>query len=484
LRHPLQDKTTISSTKKSMAVPIKFGTDGWRAIIADDYTVDNVKRVAEATALYMKKHKMKKAVIGYDCRFGGLLFASVTARVLGAYGIKCYIGQGFVSTPMVSLGVVKLKANLGIVITASHNPPSYNGYKLKAAYGGPAVPSDINEVEALIPDVCSLTTLPTLDQLVDRKLLEDADLELMYLKHARKHFDLKLIKASAGKLAYDAMYGAGQSVVRKLLPKSVFLRCDYNPGMHGQAPEPIHRNLKLLSDTIKKNPKITAGLANDGDADRIGLYDEDGRFVDSHHILLILLLYLHKYKKMNGKVVFTFSVTDKLKKMAEKFGLPYEITKVGFKYIAEIMTQDDVLVGGEESGGLAVKGHIPERDGVWIGLLVFEFMAATGKTIKGLVQEVYDIVGPFAFERDDLHITESQKVTVVDHCKRRAYTAFGSYKIQAVEDLDGWKFIFGDEKWVMIRASGTEPVLRVYAQGPNEVECRAMLEATKKTILA
>jgi len=467
-----------------MATPIKFGTDGWRAIIADDYTVDNVKRVAEATALFMKKHKMKKAVIGHDCRFGGLLFASTTARVLGAYGIQVHIASaGFVSTPMVSLGVLKLKAGLGIVITASHNPPSYNGYKLKASYGGPMIPSDIAEVEDLIPEVCSLTELPSLKDLVAKKLLVEADLETMYLRHARKSFDLKLIKSGAGKIAYDAMYGAGQNVVRKLLPKCVFLHCDDNPGMHGQAPEPIHRNLTLLSETIRKNPKITAGLANDGDADRIGLYDEDGNFVDSHHILLLLLLYLHKYKGMSGKVVFTFSVTDKLKKMAEKFGLPYEITKVGFKYIAEIMINEDVLVGGEESGGLAVKGHIPERDGVWIGLMVFEFMALSGKTLKGLVQEVYDEVGAFWFDRDDLRITEEQKQNVIKNCNARAYSAFGPYKIKSVEDLDGWKFVFGDEKWVMIRASGTEPVLRVYAQGPNAEECRKMLDATKGVIL-
>lgn len=467
-----------------MSIPIKFGTDGWRAIIADEYTVDNVMRVAEATALFMKKHRMKSAVIGYDCRFGGLLFASTTARVLGAYGIRCHIASGgFVSTPMVSLGVVKLKAQLGIVITASHNPPSYNGYKLKSQFGGPSVPADIAELESYIPEVCSLHNLPSLQELREKNLLKEADLEGIYLKHARKSFDLKMIKANAGKIAYDAMYGAGQNAVKKLLPRCVFLHCDYNPGMHGQAPEPIHRNLTLLSETIRKNPKITAGLANDGDADRIGLYDEDGHFVDSHHILLLLLLYLHKYKGMSGKVVFTFSVTDKLKKMAEKFGLPYEITKIGFKYIAEIMITDDVLVGGEESGGLAVKGHIPERDGVWIGLMVFEFMAKTGKSLKQLVQEVYDEVGAFAFDRDDLHITEAQKQQVIQQCKSRAYKAFGSYKIQSVEDLDGWKFVFGDEKWVMIRASGTEPVLRVYAQGPDLAACRAMLDAAKATIL-
>jgi len=213
------------------------------------------------------------------------------------------------------------------------------------------------------------------------------------------------------------------------------------------------------------------------------MYDEDGNFVDSHHLLLILTLYLYKYKNMRGKVVFTFSVTDKLKKMAEIFGLPYEITKVGFKYIAEIMTKEDVLVGGEESGGLAVKGHIPERDGIWMGLLVFEFMDKTGKTVKGLVQEVYDTVGAFAFERDDLHITEAQKQAVIAACKAASYKSFGSYKVQGMEDLDGWKFLLGDEKWVMIRASGTEPVLRVYAQGPDLAECRNMLEATKATIL-
>jgi phosphomannomutase len=466
-----------------MATPIKFGTDGWRAIIADDYTIENVKRVSEATALFMKQNKFKRAVIGYDCRFGGAMFSEIAARVLGAYGIKVFVAPSFVSTPMVSFGVVKHKAQIGVVITASHNPPSYNGFKLKAAYGGPMIPAEIAEVEALIPDVCSLSSLPTMEDLEAKGLVKHSDLERAYINHCRKNFDLKAIKSSGMKLAYDAMYGAGQNAVKKLLPRSVFLHCDWNPGMHGQAPEPIHRNLGLLSETIRKKPNVVAGLANDGDADRIGMYDEDGNFVDSHHLLLMLLLYLHKYKKMNGKVVFTFSVTDKMKKMAEQFGLPYEITKIGFKYIAEIMTTEDVLVGGEESGGLAVKGHIPERDGIWIGLMVLEFMAVTGKTMKGLVQEVYDEVGAFASDRDDLHITNEQKMAVIESCKKRAYSSFGKYKVVDVDDLDGFKFQFGDEKWVMIRPSGTEPVLRVYAQAPDLKECREILDATRATIL-
>jgi phosphomannomutase len=466
-----------------MAIPIKFGTDGWRAIIAQEYTVENVMRVAEATALYMKANKMKRAVVGHDCRFGGKMFAEATAQVLGAYGMKVKLAEGTVSTPMISLGVVKTKCDLGIVITASHNPPSYNGYKLKASYGGPMTPAQVQVLEDMIPDTCALTTLPSMDELRAKGLIEKIDLEDMYIKHARKSFDLKAIKASGIKLAYDAMYGAGQHVVKKLLPKSIFLHCDENPGFHGQAPEPIMRNLTELSKLIASNPKISAGLATDGDADRIGMFDEDGNFVDSHHILLILLLYMYKYKGMTGKVVYTFSVTDKMKKLADKYKLKSECTKIGFKYIAEIMTQEDVLVGGEESGGLAVKGHIPERDGVWIGLIILEFMAKTGKSIKQIVQDVYDEVGAFSFDRDDLHILESQKQAVVSACKTKPYTAFGAYKVAGMESVDGWKFLLGNDRWVMIRASGTEPVLRVYAQAGSLAECRSILDATKATIL-
>jgi phosphomannomutase len=461
---------------------IKFGTDGWRAIIADDYTLENVKRVAEGTALWMKKNKLKKVVIGHDCRFGGEMFAQATAQVMAAHGIKVSLAKGFVSTPMVSLGVVKTKSDLGVVITASHNPHTYNGFKLKSNYGGPSLPSQIAEVEALIPDNFN-TSLPSLIEMEQSGKLAYVDLETMYIKHVRKNFDLPTIKNSGVKVAYDAMFGAGQSAMKKILPKCVFLHCDNNPGFHGQAPEPIDRNLTLLSETIKKNPKIGLGIANDGDADRIGMFDEDGLFVDSHHILLLLLLYLHKYKGMNGKVVITFSVTDKMKKMAEKFGLPCEVTKIGFKYIAEIMTQEDVLVGGEESGGLAVKGHIPERDGIWIGLMILEFMAKTGKSLKQLIQEVYDVVGPFASDRYDLHITEAQKLSIIESCKNKSYKSFGNYTVKSLEDIDGFKFNLSDNEWVMMRASGTEPVLRVYAQAPTLADARKILDATKAAIL-
>lgn len=460
---------------------IKFGTDGWRAIIADTYTLENVRRVAEATAIWMEQREMKQVVIGYDCRFGGLMFAKASAQVFGAHQIKVLMANKFVSTPMVSLAAVKTKSDMGVVITASHNPPSYNGFKLKSAYGGPTIPSEIAEVESLIPSK-ALKRLPGIDKLINDGLYEEIDLEQMYYDHVFASFDMNLIKSSGLKMAYDAMYGAGQDILPRIITDAKLLHCEFNPWFHGQAPEPILRNLGEMADVMKTG-EYDLGLANDGDADRIGLFDAEGNFVDSHHILLLLLYYLYKYKNLRGKVVVTFSVTSKMKKLAEKLGLEVQITKIGFKYIAEIMTREDILVGGEESGGLAVKGHIPERDGIWIGLVIMEFMAKTGKTMKELIQMVYDEVGTFASNRDDLHIDNETKERVISNCKEGVYRSFGDYQVSDTEDIDGFKFHVSEDSWVMIRPSGTEPVLRVYAEAPDQAEVRKILDATRDTIL-
>ncbi len=465
-----------------MNTQIKFGTDGWRAIIADDYTIENVIRVATATASWLKQRDGKQAVIGYDCRFGGKFFAETTARVLGKHGIKVHLAPEFASTPMVSLGVVKTHSDVGVVITASHNPPSYNGYKLKSNLGGPMIPSDIAAVEALIPETAD-TDLPNLASLQNQGLVVHTDLEAMYLEHVEQNFDLETIKSSGVGIAYDAMYGAGQSAMRKLFPDAVHLHAEFNPSFHGQAPEPIHRNLAELSELISKDDSIHLGIANDGDADRIGLYDGDGNFVDSHHILLLLLLYQYQYRGIkDGKVVITFSVTDKMKKLAEQYGLEIEVTKIGFKYIAEIMANEDVIVGGEESGGLAVKGHIPERDGIWIGLMILEFMAKTGKSLKELIQEVYALVGPFSFDRDDLHVSNEKKQEVIKTAKENPYSSFGSYQIERIENVDGTKFYISDDEWVLVRPSGTEPVLRVYAQSEDAAAVRRLLDAAREAM--
>ncbi|MEP6795127.1 MAG: phosphoglucomutase/phosphomannomutase family protein [Saprospiraceae bacterium] len=461
---------------------IKFGTDGWRAIIADDYTVKNVIRVAEGAAIFMEERAMQKVVIGYDCRFGGKMFAEATAQVMGSHQISVVICDHVASTPMVSLAVSKLAADLGIVITASHNPPSYNGFKLKSSLGGPSVPDDIAAVEKHIPEK-PMKHLVTLDMMKEKNLLSYINLEDLYYDHVMTSFDIDAIRKVPFRIGYDAMYGAGYLIFPRILPEAICLHCDYNPSFYGQAPEPIERNLVPFSEMIKADPHIKIGIANDGDADRIGMFDEDGMFVDAHHILLLLLYYMHKIKGMTGKVVISFSVTDKMVQLAKKFGLDVEVTKIGFKYIAEIMAKEDVLVGGEESGGLAVKGHIPERDGVWMGLVILEFMAKTGKSLRQLIQLVYDEVGPFAFDRDDLHITEEIKQAVLAKCHNDQYTSFGPFKIERTEKLDGFKYYLNNNSWLMIRPSGTEPVLRFYCEAPDRAMARTTLDAAKKELL-
>lgn len=469
---------------------IKFGTDGWRAIIGKEFTVENVARVAEGTAKWLLAHPQTSrssnspvVVVGHDCRFGGALFAETTAKVLAHHGIRVKLAHGFVSTPMVSLGTLKEKANLGIIITASHNPPSYNGFKLKGPYGGPLLPEQVSEIENLIPDKPSMGA----DQVsIPHPLIGAINLEKMYLKQVEKNFDLKAIRRSKINLAYDAMYGAGQNIIRKILPDAHLMHCENNPSFNGTPPEPIAKNLQEISTFIKKSKgknKISCGLATDGDADRLGLLDSKGNFVDSHHIILLLIHYLCKYKKMNGKVCTAFSTTVKIRKMCEHYGLPLDVVKIGFKYICGIMIKEDVLLGGEESGGIAIKGHIPERDGIWMGLTLFEFMARSGKSLEELIKEVYAITGSFAFERNDLHLTEDVKNRVVENCRNGKFSSFGKYKVQRLEDLDGWKYFFNDEEWLMIRASGTEPVLRTYAESSTRKKALGILAAARKTLL-
>ncbi len=463
---------------------IKFGTDGWRGIIAKDFTVANVKRVAKATADWAQKQDAKaKIVIGFDCRFGGDLFAQAAINVLCAQGIKVYYDKHFVSTPMISLAAKNLGCELGVILTASHNPPSYNGYKLKSKHGGPLIQKYITEVEALIPDTftCEDFSLAEWEQ---KGLLEIVDLETMYFEHVESYFDLDAINENSELVvAYDAMYGAGQSVFPRIMPHADFLHCEYNPSFYGQAPEPIAKNLKELENYLREMKHVDMAIATDGDADRIGLYNAGGKFVDAHHIILLLIHILHKYKGMTGKVVIAFSVSDKVKKLCEQYGIPVEVTKIGFKYICEIMQNEDVLVGGEESGGIAVKGHIPERDGIWDGLVIVEHLVKNEQKLQDLIDEVYEVVGRFSYNRDDLHLKEEQKLQIVENCKNGKYKDFDGLVVSRVEDIDGFKFHLQDEESVMIRASGTEPVLRVYVEASDADRVQAILEKVRKTLL-
>lgn len=461
---------------------IKFGTDGWRAIIAKEFTVDNVKRVSYGTAKYIQTlGGTPSVVIGHDCRFAGKLFLDAAVSVFVSEGIKVYFAEGFVSTPMISLGAKHFNTSLGVILTASHNPPSYNGYKLKGSFGGPLLPNDIEAVENLIPDF--VPEVPEVNS-ATHPLCEKVNLEDLYIKEVQKSFDLEAIKNSGQRFAYDAMFGAGQRVMRRLFPEIDLLHCEYNPGFNDTAPEPILKNLGEFSAHIKNAGNIRAGLATDGDADRIGLFDSKGNFVDSHHIILLLIHYLVKYKGYKGKVVTAFSVTDRVKKLCEHYGLEQETVKIGFKYVAGYFLKEDVLLGGEESGGIAVKGHIPERDGIWMGLIIWEFMAKSGKSLEELIEEIYEIVGPFKYDRSDLHLDNAKKEAVMEKAVAGGFTSFAGKAVVKYETTDGHKYHFADGGWLMIRASGTEPVLRIYAEAESREAVRDFLDKSVAEILA
>ena len=456
---------------------IKFGTDGWRAVIADGYTYANLETVARATAAWVKKQDDGdgSVVLGHDTRFQGHAFARFVARVFASSGVRVRLADGFCTTPAVSWMAHEGGHTAGIVITASHNPPEYNGFKVKAHVGGPATPDQIAEIEAEIAALDGPFQIEGFDALVADGRIETFDLQAAYVDLLRERIDIEAIKESTMRLAYDAMYGAGQGVVTELLGKArvVELGHDQNPGMYGRAPEPIERNLGgLLEAVVDENCGL--GLATDGDADRIGLVDEEGQFVDSHKILALLVKYLHEEKGLRGDLVKTFSTTDMLDRMGETYGLTVHTTPIGFKYVGPLMIEKDVLVGGEESGGMAVKGHIPERDGLFIGLTVAEMMVKRERTLSGLVRELMDEFGPHYQSRDDLHTTPERKEAVLRQLREEGLPEIDGKPVTGREDLDGFKFRV-DGGWLMFRPSGTEPVLRVYSEAESQEAADALV---------
>ncbi len=464
---------------------IKFGTDGWRAVIAKEFTFENIARLSMATAKWLNKSYTKpKVIIGYDCRFGGKMFAELVACVLAKEDIRCYLSDHFASTPEVSYMVIKQKADLGIVVTASHNPPVYNGIKLKGSHGGPLMEEHIREVESLIPDKPDFDYKNMeLAGFVDKGQIEIIDFDKSYIEHVHDNFDIKSIDNSKFNFAFDAMYGAGQDVMKKLFKNVKLVHCELNPGFNNIPPEPLHKNLLDFSEIIKNSPTLDCGLAVDGDADRIALYNKHGNYIDSHHIILLLIHYLAGYKKLSGKIVTGFSSTVKIEKLADYYGLEVQRVHIGFKDICRVMLKEKVLVGGEESGGISVLTHIPERDGIWMGLIIWQFMLETGKNLDELINEIYDITGSFAYQRRDLKISHELKQSIIEKCKAHYYKEFGKYKVESLDEFDGFKYFINSSEWIMIRPSGTEPVLRTYAEAKTKERALDMLDDAYKTII-
>lgn len=447
-----------------MTTKIKFGTDGWRAVIAKDFTVESVIRISEGVAQYLKCEKLPlKVVIGYDCRFNGGLFSSYVAKTLQLQGIQVVVSKQFVTTPMVSFAAQELNCGLGVVITASHNPPEYNGYKLKSRFGGPLIEEEIRKVEQLIPDSIDF-------EAVDQEDLNAevfADIATPYLNQLKKKFDLEAIVASPIKAVFNPMFGSGQGIFKSLLSNVEEYKSYQNPLFEGISPEPIMKNLKDFQLYLQQNQFDLAMLV-DGDADRIGLMDGMCNYITSHHIMLILLWILVKYKKLSGEVATGFSSTDKIRLFCEKENIPLTVVPIGFKHISNLMQLKDILMGGEESGGISVKGHIPERDGIYNNLLILEFLAQNNLSVHELLGEIESYLGKFYYNRLDLKITENQKQKVLAKLQENSITQIGNYKVEKVETLDGFKFRLAEGEWVMARLSGTEPLVRIYCESEKE----------------
>ncbi|MCX6147687.1 MAG: phosphoglucomutase/phosphomannomutase family protein [Candidatus Kapabacteria bacterium] len=451
---------------------IVFGTDGWRGIIARDYTFENLGIVALATAKYLQKivapGKNPAVVIGYDTRFMSKEFAYEVAQILASQNVIVHLTDSFSSTPQVSFHTKQKGADLGLVITASHNPPIYNGYKVKGSFGGPATPDQIAELEIQVKKIekkPQTVKFKDFDTYLDNRQIRLFNAKESYIRYIKKKINISLINESGFNIIYDPMYGAGINTIKELLPNAKEIHGDFNPSF-GEIdhPEPIQECLLTLIDEIKAN-KYDIGIATDGDADRLGAIDEDGNFVDSHKIFMILLKYLYEHKKKRGAVAKTVSLTTMVDMYCEDKQIQLFETPVGFKYIAKLMVDEKILIGGEESGGLGTMIHIPERDGIFNSLLLLEAMAVQKKSLKKLCKELDEEFGSHRYLRRDVKVTNTQKKAIIAACEKNP-TELGRFKIRKIDKKDGYKF-FVDAGWLLIRPSGTEPLFRFYAEADS-----------------
>ncbi len=463
---------------------IHFGTDGWRAVISDTFTFHNLRLVGQAiadavgsdhwlngktTPENVDPHKM---VVGYDTRFLSDRYAVDMARVLAANGYKVLLSQSDAPTPVISFTVRHQGAIGGVMITASHNAPRYNGVKLKAAYGGSALTEQCRRVEVYLNDNEARGRGPNqmdFEQARQAGLIQRINPLPAYYEHLRNLINFDLIAENPQRIVVDSMYGSGRGVIKGVLQGTGCevqeIRAELNPGFGGVHPEPIGRYLGALASAISTGMG-DLGLVTDGDADRIGAMDGRGNFVDPHKIMALSLRYLVEKRGWHGPVIRTVSTTSMIDRLAERYGLPMHETPVGFSHIADYMLQGDVLIGGEEFGGISFHGHIPEGDGIIMGLLLLEIVATSGKTLYELVEDLLEEVGPAFYQRTDLRLSHPvSKDAMSRSLVEDAPAEIGGEKVASISTIDGVKYLIADGSWLLIRPSGTEPVLRVYAEG-------------------
>lgn len=473
-----------------MAGTIKFGTDGWRAVIADDYTYGNVRACAQGVADYLKGAGQGKGgvVIGYDTRFASEDFAAASAGVLAANGIKVYLSPHAVPTPVTSYAITALNADGGIIITASHNPGNYNGFKYKVNTGSSAPSDVIAVVEKHANEAASRGIAPGMDlgQAVKKKLITFHDPFYAYVRHLGKLIDIEAIKKHPLKIVVDPMFGAGIGYFKRLLEGGQVeiheINRVRNPLFPGTRPEPIGVNLSKLSRHIIRDDAII-GLATDGDADRIGIVDENGRYMTTQEVFALLALYFLEVRKERGALVKTLTSTDMLYKIGVMYKVPVFETTVGFKYVAPIMMKENALLGGEESGGYGFRGHIPERDGLLAGLYFLDYIIKTGKSPSQLLANLFAKVGPHFYDRLDIHITEETKHSTIARISQADLQKVGQLKVVSLDTRDGFRYKLSDGSWLLMRFSGTEPLVRIYAESGSKEEVQKLIQYGQEMVL-
>lgn len=463
---------------------IKFGTDGWRAVISESFTFANLRLVSQAIADYILEQNPENPsmVVGFDTRFLSDRYGMDVAQVMAANGIKVWLSRADGPTPAVSYAIVEKRATAGVMITASHNPPRYNGVKVKAAYGGSTTPATTKYIESLLKGNVENGREPQrmdLQEAIALGLVKKFDPAWAYYAHLGELLDLDIISGGELRVVADGMYSAGRGVIGEVLTRGRTvvhnIRHEMNPGFGGIHPEPIARNLGQLMSIIQTG-HWDVGLATDGDADRIGAVDARGAFVDPHRIFALVLLYLIEKRGWRGRVVRTVSTTRMIDRICEQHGLELIETPVGFNHIADLMLEGDVLMGGEESGGLSIQGHIPEGDGILMGLLLLEVMAYHGKPLHILIEELLEEYGPAQYARTDIKLKRPvAKPKMVEFLLAEAPGEIAGVEVEQIQTTDGVKYYLADGSWLLIRPSGTEPVLRVYAEAPNDERVKALL---------
>ncbi len=468
-----------------MPTKIVFGTDGWRGVIADDYTFENVRRCAHGMAQYLiaTKQAARGLVIGYDTRFESDQFAEAVAEVIAAHGIKVHLVDRATPTPVISYAILDKKAAGAVNITASHNPPTWNGFKVRADYGGAIAPEGLKQIEALIPAAKGIQRMAFEDARA-KGLIEVFDPKPAFLKQLDTLVNIDPLRKAGLTIAIDSMWGAGFGWFRDILAGGtthvVEIHGERNPAfpeMHN--PEPIRPNVDHLMELVMRE-KAHLGIATDGDADRVGGSTEKGVFIDQLQMYALLALYLLEVRGQRGAIVKTLNTTSMLDALGKRFNVPVYETGVGFKYVAPKILETNAMIGGEESGGYAFHGHIPERDGIVAGLFLIDFVVQTGKTPSQLLDHLFELVGPHYYERIDTDFPEEQRTAILKRLQDAKPDEIAGFKVTGINTMDGFKYLLSDGGWLAIRFSGTEPIMRFYVETTQDNKREDVLNAGLK----